>query len=92
METRARDLARAEQLRRARTDLVLASPESSLGQILSVTGDAALTYVVKVLDVAPGLGKVAGRRAMASIGLDQFVRIVDLTGAQRDALVEAARG
>ena len=92
METRARDLARAEQLRRARTDLVLAASERPLGQILSVTGDAALTYVVKVLDVAPGLGKVAGRRAMASIGLDQFVRIVDLTGAQRDALVEAARG
>ena len=56
METRARDLARAEQLRRARTDLVLAASERPLGQILSVTGEKdllALSHSFAVPILAP---------------------------------------
>lgn len=34
--------------------------------------------LVKVLDVHPCLGKVAGRRLMDELGIDQSVRVGDL--------------
>ena len=44
-------------------------------------------YVVKLLDVSPRLGKVAGRRLMADLGIEPLSRVRDLTDPQRSALI-----
>lgn len=89
METRARDLETVESLRRARIDTVARAATEPLASVLAAAGPAGQTYLVKVLDVVPGLGKVAGRRLMAELGLDQFVRISDLPADRRTALLAA---
>jgi hypothetical protein len=40
---------------------------------------ARLTYVVTLTDVHGCLGKVAGRRLMASMALDPLIRAIDLS-------------
>ena len=44
-------------------------------------------YVVKVLDVHPCLGKVKGRRLLASLGVAQSSRIEDLVEREREGIV-----
>lgn len=46
------------------------------------------TYVVKILDVAPGLGKVAGRRLLASLGVSPFATVADLDDVVRRSIIE----
>lgn len=89
MESRARDLATVETLRRARIELVRRAAVEPLASVLSVDHPASQTWLVKVLDVVPGLGKVAGRRLMASLGLDQSVRIADLSEDDRSSILRA---
>ncbi len=43
--------------------------------------------MVKILDVHPRLGKVAGRRLLADIGVAPLARIADLTDDQRDRIL-----
>ncbi|MGA1362610.1 MAG: hypothetical protein ACO36A_06790 [Ilumatobacteraceae bacterium] len=43
-------------------------------------------YVVKALDVHPCLGKVRGRRLLASLGVAQSARIEDISEKDRAAI------
>ena len=87
MEVRARDLETVDGIRRARIALVASASTEPLERVLSATGPASRTYLVKILDVVPGLGKVAGRRLMQSLGLDPFVTVGELTAEQRSSLL-----
>ena len=75
------DLETVSRLRSARIAVVAKSQQGNLQALFSSDPQSldAQTYVVKVLDVFPGLGKVAGRRLMAEIGIDPLARIADLT-------------
>ncbi len=78
------------QLRTSRVSAVL---ESSKGNVASVLDSPfgsyeAQVYVVKLLDVSPGLGKVAGRRLMAELGIGALARVRDLTEQQRRVLID----
>lgn len=53
-----------------------------LSTVLGATG-CGHCYVVKVLDVHPCLGKVSGRRLLASLGVAASTRIEDLDGKER---------
>ena len=74
------DLETVSRLRSARIAVVAKSQQGNLQALFSSDSQSldAQTYVVKVLDVFPGLGKVAGRRLMAEIGIDPLARIADL--------------
>lgn len=88
MDTRTSDLATVEQWRRARVDAVAQSASGHLLKVLSdPTPEQGFVYVVKLLDVHPRLGKVSGRRLMASLGIGPFARVSDLSSAQRDAVL-----
>ena len=93
MEADVRDLEVAAQLRAARrTSLNLASSgrlEELFG--LPIESDECQVYLVKLLDVYPGLGKVAGRRLMADLGIGQFTRVAELTAEQRAAVLNGCR-
>jgi len=76
-----------------RTSRVAAVSESSKGNVSSVLGGSptsyeAQVYVVKLLDVSPRLGKVAGRRLMAELGIAALARVHELTVDQRRALID----
>lgn len=90
MESTNSDMEVVAQLRNAR---VAAVHESSKGNVASVlqaphTSYEAQVYVVKLLDVSPRLGKVAGRRLMAELGIGALARVRDLTEQQRRALID----
>ena len=87
MDTRARDLETIESARCARIALVESARIEPLDAVLSATGPASRTYLVKVLDVVPGLGKVAGRRLMDSLGLDPFITVGELSPEQRSSVL-----
>ena len=90
MEPRAADLALIETLRSARATAVDSSAAGSVASVLTSSDEAdKFIYVVKLLDVHPALGKVAGRRVLASLGLTHFSRVGELTSAQVDAIVLA---
>lgn len=92
MESTDRDRDVVAQLRRARVAAVLESSNGNIASVLDAPPDSceAQVYVVKLLDVSPRLGKVAGRRLMAELGVAALSRIHELTEAQRQALIEAA--
>lgn len=81
METRADDLAIIAELRSSRREAVSLSATEQLAQVLHTTSSSAMgqVYVVKLLDVHPRLGKVAGRQLMADMKLSPFTRVSDLT-------------
>ena len=85
------DLETVSRLRSARIAVVAKSQQGNLQALFSSDPQSldAQTYVVKVLDVFPGLGKVAGRRLMAEIGINPLARIADLTPHQIDMLRKA---
>lgn len=90
MESTNTDREVVAQLRIARVSAVL---ESSMGNVASVLESPlgsyeAQVYVVKLLDVSPRLGKVAGRRLMAELGIGALSRVRDLTDQQRRALID----
>lgn len=91
METRTKDLETVSRLRSARVSAVLDSKNGHLDRVLRVesTSLQAQVYVVKLLDVCPGLGKVAGRRLMADIGIAPLARVADLTDEQVTILLAA---
>lgn len=89
MTTRQRDLATVESLRRAHAERIGMGRSGRLADALA-PGDPAggSTYVVKILDVAPGLGKVAGRRLLASLGVSPFATVADLDDVVRRSIIE----
>ncbi len=70
--------------------------EASSGSIemlleIPADDDRSRTYVVKLLDVTQGVGKVAGRRLLASIGVDEACRVCDLDAPTRARILEGIR-
>jgi hypothetical protein len=92
MTDRERDLARVSLLRSARIAAVAEAMAGKLSVILALpdTDDRTQTYVVKLLDVTPGVGKVAGRRMLAALGIDESVRVIDLSVEDRARVVAGA--
>lgn len=90
MSHRERDLRRVSELRAARERAVHEASSGSIEALLEVAADddRSRAYVVKLLDVTPGVGKVAGRRLLASIGIQESSRVADLDAAQRSRIVD----
>lgn len=90
MESRNRDLETVRTLRSARVDAVRRAEAGDVVGLLSTEDPSTgAVYVVKILDVHPQLGKVAGRRLLADIGVAPLARISDLTPDQRDRILSA---
>ena len=91
MESTHTDLQRVARIRANR---VLAVEHSSLAQLRTVFESCnkdkfSAVYVVKLLDVHPELGKVAGRRLMEVLHIESFARVSDLSVEIRNVLLEA---
>ena len=84
METRTKDLETVSRLRSARVAAVSRSRNGDVESVLLSDHSSleAQVYVVKLLDVYPALGKVAGRRLMADLGIIPLARVADLTTQQ----------
>ena len=89
MESTYTDMEVVAQLRASRVGAVLESSRGNVSSVLNASLDSyeAQVYVVKLLDVSPRLGKVAGRRLMAELGIEPLSRVRDLTDSQRMALI-----
>ena len=89
MESTNTDMEVVTQLRASRVAAVLESSRGNVSSVLNASSDSyeAQVYVVKLLDVSPRLGKVAGRRLMAELGIEPLARVRDLTDSQRTALI-----
>jgi len=89
---RKRDIELVCDHRRLR---ILAVEQFASGLIEKVLGEDNLmfghVYVVKLLDVVPGIGKVAGRRLLSSVGLNGFSTVSHMTAQQRLCIIEAIR-
>lgn len=79
---RATALARAEEFRSQRERLLagLADGSMQLAEVLSARcdDDRGEVKLLAVLEALPGARKVATRRAMAELGLDERVRVSQL--------------
>lgn len=83
MERRNRDLDTVRTLRSARIAAVNRASQGDLAGVLQADDpNSGFVYVVKLLDVHPRLGKVAGRRLLADIGVQPLARVADLTHEQ----------
>lgn len=94
MESRTQDLETVSRLRSARMSVVSLAQRGDLNAIFTpdLLSPESQAYVVKLLDVYPPLGKVAGRRLMAQCGIAPLARIADLSTEQRRALQSAIEG
>ncbi len=90
MESTFTDMEVVAQLRRARVAAVLESSKGNVASVLEAPQGSyeAQVYVVKLLDVSPRLGKVAGRRLMADLSITPLSRVHELTEVQRRALID----
>jgi hypothetical protein len=80
MEDRVRDLELMSQVRTVRQQAIDDSRAGRLASVFSRSeGDERFVYVVKLLDVHPQLGKVAGRKLLSSLGVSSFQCVGDLT-------------
>jgi hypothetical protein len=91
MESTVSDFEMVKSLRNARVAAVAKAQKGHLSEVLSVDVDSleAQAYVVKLLDVHPALGKVAGRRLLADLGVVPFTRVGQLTIEQRNGILAA---
>ena len=92
MESTVSDFEMVKNLRNARIAAVQAAQAGQLPAVLADSSDSLTkqVYVVKLLDVTPGLGKVSGRRLLADIGVNPFAQVSDLTPEQKDKILRAA--
>jgi hypothetical protein len=90
MESRNRDLETVSRLRTARLHAVGAASRGEMESLLRhSTPEASQVYVVKLFDVHPRFGKVAGRRLLAQLNVPPFARVANLSSQQVDALLRA---
>ena len=91
MESTVSDFEMVKSLRNARVNAVAKAQKGQLSEVLSVDADSleAQVYVVKLLDVHSALGKVAGRRLLADLGVVPFTRVGQLTIDQRIGILAA---
>lgn len=91
MEVAMDDLRIVDELRNARRVAVSLAASGSMTEALSAPADSPATrvYVVKLLDVHPESGKVAGRRLMSEMGLDGFTRVCDLDSSMKTRILRA---
>lgn len=91
MESTVSDFEMVKSLRNARVNAVEKAQKGQLAEVLSVDAESfeAQTYVVKLLDVHPALGKVAGRRLLADLGVVPFTRVGQLTIEQCHGILVA---
>jgi hypothetical protein len=82
-------LVELERTRTLLSETVAAVAEGNLAfsEIVDAVDDRGYLYVVKVLEVVDGVGKVRARRMLADLGLVESVRISELHDTQRAALV-----
>ena len=93
MDSTNTDIEVVARLRSARVAAVLESSNGNIAAVLEAPHDSyeAQVYVVKLLDVSPRLGKVAGRRLMAELGIAALARVQDLTEDQRRELISTVK-
>lgn len=91
MESTHRDLQRVAELRAHRVQAVEHSSQAQLRTVFESDNhdNFCAVYVVKLLDVHPRLGKVAGRRLMEVLHLDSFARVGDVSVEIRNVILEA---
>lgn len=91
MESTVSDFEMVKSLRNARIAAVEQARNGQVLQLLTESSDSlvAEVYVVKLLDVTSGLGKVAGRRLLSELGVDPFARLRQLTPAQKASIQQA---
>ena len=92
MEPRAADIEIIDAYRSARIAAVASSSGGNVAHILRSHAETdRFVYVVKLLDVHPRLGKVAGRRLLDSLSLSHFARVGDLSEAQVNAILASCQ-
>lgn len=89
MSERATDLAVIDEVRRARVRAVETAGAGRLAEVFSDTGFCQQVYVVKLLDVHPSLGKVAGRRLLDSLSISHMDRLCEVSAADKAAILRA---
>ena len=93
-EQRAAALAKAAEVRQARSALIatVKSGELKAADLLDRDDEIAKrTKVVSVLRALPGWGKVKVANCLTECGIDETRRIGGLTAAQRERLRDALR-
>lgn len=90
MKDKVRDLELMSKVRNARTRAVQDARRGDLASVFSRSqGDERFIYVVKLLDVHPQLGKVAGRKLLGSLGVSQFDCVSDLSPELMKKILDA---
>lgn len=89
MSDRVHDLDTISGLREAREGAVRAAQQKRLADVFGADGPARQVYVVKLLDVHPSLGKVAGRRLLDSLSISHVRRVHELSHAEKSAILAA---
>lgn len=90
MESRTRDLDTVTKFRSARISAVKCAQNGQLAELLMSSDPFVQSVrVVKLLDVHPRFGKVAGRRLLNDLGVGHFTSIGQLTGNQVKAIIAA---
>lgn len=89
MSERATDLAVIDEVRRARVRAVETAGAGKLVEVFSDAGLGQQVYVVKLLDVHPSLGKVAGRRLLDSLSIPHMHRLCEVSAADKAAILRA---
>lgn len=85
METDAAVIQTVREVRSSIDATLERSRREHLGSVLCGP-DGGPAWVVKTLDVHPCMGKVAGRRVLRELGIEERTRLADLTQAQREQL------
>lgn len=85
MELQSRTLEVVRGWRLQISEAAVSSASGHIGDVLRRT-DLPYPYIVKVLDVHPCLGKVAGRRLLDELGIAHQTRLSALTSSQVDAI------
>jgi hypothetical protein len=96
MTERTEDLEWVATVRQSRihaVSRVREAQESLMDLLHDIRSDdyASLTYLVALTDVHPCMGKVAGRRLLASLDLDPLVQVHDLTDDHISMLSQACK-
>ena len=91
VESRQSAIARVSGARREMSEVLLeiAAEKRSMTAVLQKSDEEALNrlYVVKVLESFKVVGKIRARQALDDLQIEHKRRILNLTSAERDALL-----